>query len=825
MLPLLLAAGSAAGHAAQVDAGSNGAAAATQPAGAVAPSAIERRIDENLRLLTGNNEPYAREIGARELLKLPAPAAWDRLAAVLRNSADSTAQVAACQAIAGLPETRTVLIEPLFELLGAESNTLRRAAAHALARFKSPAVIERLARLARQPTTSAPSSRSDVARLGAIDALGAMGDEKAAIAALMTLLDDASPEIVSATLDRIDDSADADLRDTESAQRWWAENKDLDEREWLHRRNEQLRTRIERMTTAQAQLTARLSATLRNSYYSAAASDRDKILLELLNDPQTEVRTLGIELIDARIGDRKPVTPEIAARVETLIADSSPTVRREAASVLGDLRDKSRVSALLAALNRETDDHVRAGMIAALGRIGGAAATASVIAALNDPSLEVASEAALAVGALAEPGIGSLDVVAAAADGLLNRYEKLDRRAPFTTSASSRKSPPPAVQRDIASTREAFLSAMARIASPRFRPTLVEALKSATTPGVRRAAIRGVAALDDGSSATLIRPLLEDPDASVRASAAEAMGRLTSSATDADLGALAARLDATREPEDAVRARSWESLRALLKARPIEQQYEWAQRFDSPSDTRSLERYAELLGEIERRLAAEPTRAPLTTARSTSARAEPIARWEILDRLGEANLALGRRGVAASYFEQSALAIAAAQRQQADANGRGAHPADPTSGQERQIEPEMLARARQEMLRAVDALLGAHRYDAVLTLVDRNRTGPAAREGDCLLDFSAIAARLEHEISGVVQKKDATDAPDLARAIDQLLLAVAPFSPSERRSLTEARRSLNALMVPPATQSGAERSPASAPAADREDRQSSASKP
>ncbi len=817
ILPLVIVAGGADLFADVSDSISNGAATTTQVSETVAPSVAERMIAENLRLLTGNNEPYAREYGARELLKLPAPAAWDRLAAVLRNSADPVAQIAACQAIASSPERRSVLIEPLFELLRVESGVLRRAAAHALARFKSAAVIERLALLARQPLASGPTVRSPVVRLGAIDALGAMGDEKAAIAALMTLLDDAAPEVVAAALDRIDDSADADLLDAESAHRWWAENKDLDERAWLHRRNEQLRTRIERMSGAAAQLTARLSSTLRNSYYAAAEGDRDKLLLDLLNDPQTEVRALGIELIDARIGDRKPVPPEIAARVETLVSDSSPLVRREAASVLGDLRDKSRVSGLLTALNRETDDHVRAAMIAALGRIGGAAATSAVIGALNDPSLEVAAEAALAVGALAEPGIGSLDVVGAASDGLISRYEKLARQVAVTSRPAPDGGSPAALQRDLSSTREAFLSAMARIASPQFRPILVNALKSARTPGVRRAAIRGLAATDDGSTASMIRPLLDDPDASVRASAAEAMGKLTSSANDVDLAALAARLDAVREPEEAVRSKSWESMRALLKARPIERQFDWAERFNRPADKPALERHVELLGEIERRLASDPARAALTTARSAADGGEPVPRWEILERLGEANLALGKRGVAASYFEQAALASAAAQRQQGDANGRNGRANGTTSGPSRAVDPATLVRARRDMLAAVEALMAAHRYDAVLALIERNRASPGAREADSLLDFAGISERLDREIRAVVNKKDATAAPDLARAIDQLLLADTPFGTSERRTLTDGRRTLDALITPPAAQSGPAHTPSSEPAVERED--------
>src|SRR5262249_7002893 len=200
------------------------------------------------------------------------------------------------------------------------------------------------------------------------------------------LLDDRNPEIVAAALDKIDDSSDVDLLDPAAARAWWEENRYLDQVAWLRRRNEQLRTRVDRAAAGSAALISRLLAALRNVYYAAADPDKDKLLIDFLNDPLAEVRGLGIELIDARITDRKPVSPELTTRVEMLIADVNAPIRRGAVAVLGDLRDKGRVAGLLAALRREPSSPVRAAIISALGRIGGSAATAAVQAALAHPA-------------------------------------------------------------------------------------------------------------------------------------------------------------------------------------------------------------------------------------------------------------------------------------------------------------------------------------------------------------------------------------------------------------------------------------------------------
>ncbi len=688
----------------------------TSPAPALSGAVLERRIAENLRLLTGNNENYAREVGARELLRMPAPAAWDRLAAVLRNSTDPPAQIAVCQAIADSPYRRSVLVEPLFDLIGAEPPALRQVAAAALGRYKNPAVAERLAALARRVESPLP------ARLGAIAALGAMGDDKPAIAALMGLLDDPNPEIVDLVLDKIGDSSDSDLGDVEMARRWWDENKDLDTSAWLTRRNEQLRSRIARIDANAKMLTTRLLAALRSGYYAASELDKPKLLIDLLADPLPEARGLGIELVDALISDRRTVPPEIASRVEALIHDSSAAVRRSAATVLGDLRDKSRAPALLAGLAKEIDSTVRAAQVAALGRIGGSAATQAVINALDDPAPAVAAEAAIALGTLAEQGGLSPEVRGTLIEALLNRYQRIGSGAD--------------------SVREAFLVAMTRIGDPRFAPLFREALTTRRATGVRRAAIRGLAVTDPDHAAEHVRPMLEDPDATIRAAAAEGLGRCARG--DTDLNALLGRLEPNREPDEPARQRAWESVQRILAARTPEEHLAAAERFNRPGANGSLERYVDLMIQLDRRLATQPSAG--------------AARSDVLERLATAQVTLGRATAAAASLEQAAaLAV-----------------------------PSDLQRARANLSRALDIVVEGGRYESLPGLIERAHTlGGAAG----LLDLEAVGGLLQRALVQRAALPDQARATELAAAVRRLLDSGVAFPPSIRDALdAECRR-------------------------------------
>lgn len=687
----------------------------TRPADLPSPAVLERRIAEYKQILTGNNEPATRVVGARELLNLPSPAAWDRVAAILKSSSDPAAQLAICQALASGAARRTVLIDPLLDLLGTKPPALSQAAAVALCRFKEESVIDRLSELASD------SAHPEPMRIAAIRALGSMGDEKHAVARLVPLLDDSSREIVIVALDAIDDNSDIDLTDVDAAKRWWEDNRDLDQLAWLQRRNEQLRTRIQRLDVSNDELTTRLLNATRAAYRIAPETERDKLLLDLLLDPLASVRLLGVDLVNAIITDRKTVPREVAARLATMVDDPNPNVRRQTAGVLGDLRDKALVPRLTSVLAKETDSRVRAAIVGALGRIGGPGAEKAVQSALDDPSPVVVADAATALGALAERGVGTAEGSVTAIAALRARYER--------------------VGSDDDTLRETFLNAMVRIEAVEFRPYFLAALAPELAVGVRRAGIRGVAVTDDGSSAELLRPLLTEANADIRAAGAEALGRCGKS--DDDLTSLISRLDPAVESEEPIRQKAWESVQRILKSRAVEDQIAWADRMQRPGDKAAVSRRVELLSLIDRRLSEQ---SPV-----------PALRMSVVERLGDANSELGQFSAAASFYEQAWTGSAGV-----DA-----------------------ARANRNVGKAFSALLAARGFDGAFAMLDRARASTNGKS--VAIDFQDVAQRVEAAIGELIAKEDAAAAVELARMALERLPTDAELATDRRKSLMRLR--------------------------------------
>jgi HEAT repeat protein len=691
-------------------------ATATAPASVPTASTVDRRITENLQLLTGQNEPKARLLGARGLLLLSESAAWERLAGVLANPDDPLAQMAVCQAVADASEQRPILIGPLLELLASESSELRLASVMALARYRDHGVIDRLSRLAED------NSKTLRQRRAAIETLAAMSDDRKAIEQLIALLDSDDAELASAAMNAIADGSGVELAGAEEARRWWAEVRDLDQSEWLRLRNEQWRQRMRRLEGHAEMLTRRLLAGLRANYHAASESDKPRLLLEHLRDPLPEVRSFGIELVNAIITDRKPVPDEVSAQLATMISDASPVVRRRVVTVLGDLRDRSIAPRLIDAIGREPDGGVRGAIVSALGRIGGEEAAVAVRAALDDPVPAVVSEAALALASVVEPGDLAPDGVADFNEALRSRYERIE--------------PLDAVM------REAFLTSMARIADPSFRPLFLEAIDTRSHVRVRRAALRGLAATDDGTSAPMIRPFLDDPSPGIRLAAAEALGRC--GRTDDDLNTLVQRLDPALETDDPVRLRAWDGVQRILRGRSVEEQLSWAERFNRSDNTVAMERYAALLGQIERRLAERNPPPPL--------------RYDVLDRLGDANVVLGRHASAAAFFEQSFLGRLAAGHEGAES----------------------------AMLNTLEALLVARRFDAVAALLSRAGANGAVGSGSATLDLDKIAARLDATLNDRLVRDEIDAATALADQIERWLESN-PLLGEERRAALQTR--------------------------------------
>lgn len=128
--------------------------------------------------------------------------------------------------------------------------------------------------------------------------------------------------------------------------------------------------------------------------YLSRADHAFEVLLQLLNDASTKVRSTAIH--NARNWGNKQLSPELVP----LLADDDSNVRSAAASALELCGTADAIPALAARLS-DTDQNVRFYAAVAIRRLGGSSAVLdSLYGALGDPYSHVRSVAAQIVGAL-----------------------------------------------------------------------------------------------------------------------------------------------------------------------------------------------------------------------------------------------------------------------------------------------------------------------------------------------------------------------------------------------------------------------------------------
>jgi len=549
----------------------------------------QRRFNDFVDLLKEQNTPKARRTGARELLDRGWPQAIRVLLEVLQNGKDPMAQIAVIEVIAETGEPSPRFIHPLITLLGSKDETIRDAAADALARYNNGGVVDRLSGLARGTGQPMPDAAM---RIAAIRALSQMSDRREAMEALMTLLEDANLDVRVKAAQAVRDAAGIDFgQDIRAIQKWWQ----LDsERTDVGRSRDRYLVKIKQNRALQKDLEAVQSilvATLRKFYLRMPDAQKIDTLLEYFEDPMSDVRLLGLELVNAMQTDRKPVPEPVLKRLRRMVSDPSSKVRREVVVTLRDLHDAADAKLILAQLRLETDGTVRAAMLNALGRLGAPEAISVMIESLSSNDKQVVAEGALGLAVLGEEGHVPAERLAPAIKPLKDCYGKL--------AAGDQQ------------LREQLLEAMARIADPQFAPIFREALVSKNDGTalvgkndavVRQAAARGIGALGKPENAQLLIDHLSDPDPGVRRTVVDALARI---AKPEHLENLFSRLDAKNESDATVRIKAWEGIRQILRGLDVGEQRRWiTARLDPKADKATAERYVELMTEIEKGLAA-----------------------------------------------------------------------------------------------------------------------------------------------------------------------------------------------------------------------------
>ncbi|MFH1419009.1 MAG: HEAT repeat domain-containing protein [Planctomycetota bacterium] len=576
-----------------------------------------KELDELLSLVTGNNTADARKLGAKKLLDVGTDAANERLASVLRQTPpDHAAQIAVCRAVAESPQPQPTLVDPLISLLGGGTDVLDAVVIDALRVCDNGRVVDRLRPIA------ADGSQHKERRQAAIRALGALGENMKAVAALIELAGAENGDIQAAALVAFRHATGTKRMNLETARAWWSRHASMSSDDWLRAINRRHLAEIRELRARTNVLTERLIAAYREAYVRLPEGDHERQLVLFLEDGLPEVREFGLDLVNAMITDRKEVGQEIKTRLAEMISDSQEGLRLKVALIVGDLRLTGSVSRLVQALEAERDSAVRAAFANAIGRLDGLEAVDALIGRLGDEAPSVVGEAALALANIARRTMDADPQVAARITVAL-----LDRLKSVQPSAED--------------LRVKFLDAMSRIGSEPFRKVFGEEMASQRSVPVRRAAIAGLAGFGDAAAAAQIRPLTSAPEPEIRAAAAGALGKCGQG--EADLAVLVNRLDGNGEPDATVRQRAWEAYVLVAQRLPAQDHLRIAEQFAVPNDEVSQRRQLELLTALRN----NPKRFEQVGS------GQPDGRVTLLESMADAHEQLGEFAAAAAALTQA----------------------------------------------------------------------------------------------------------------------------------------------------------------------------
>ena len=532
------------------------------------PDHLEQLANCRAGIVDRQARPEDRRRWIDTLLAFDTPEAKTLVVELLQLSENPAAQQALCEVIGERarknPERLdSAFLEPLIELLGAETGDLRAAAAQALADFPGEQVPAKLGAFAAQDNVPL------LKRLAAIDALAAKVNRREVVRELMTLLDAGVPEITTRVTAALEPAARDTLGDDPDAWRaWWERKSKLSDIAWLTDRLDMYRDRYreraeafetyrEKTCARQEALAVRISELQRELFHGFAAEQQRARLVEWLTDPLPEVRQSALGIIRARIADEgQGPAGEVLAALLRLLNDESPAMRREVVLIVQNLNDPATVDAVLDRLEKEQDPATRHAIFKAIGKLQSEDAVPALVReiASTDSHPACVREAALALGQIT------------------NRLEETEERQEAIEALRSRyrlaRDGDPAL-------RAALVTAMAGVAPASFAPELIEAVES-NDPATLRPAIRGLATIGNASKLPRLRALTTDPDPLVRRAALEAVMKL--GGEDADLESVLARLNPAIEPNELVREAAWRAFREYNVDKPIADQIGSARR-------------------------------------------------------------------------------------------------------------------------------------------------------------------------------------------------------------------------------------------------------
>jgi HEAT repeat protein len=542
----------------------------TSPSASLSP---EEDLQQYLTRLAANlsQGPLAqRDEAAQRLMEIDSPQTHLMLSKSLQGD-DERAQNACAKAIAEGRAVDPQWIGPLLPLL--DKDHTADAASRAVARFDTePRAYERLIALTQ--------SRQQASRMAMIRAMGQIV-QKPVAAALVAIVADPSEDVParSTALESLQELSGQVSNGTDARkwQGWLDARKALNLAEWRSRVLAEQHPILQRLDAADRDrmkvFKDQIAQQFSDQYGRLLPAEKSKLLLDLLNASDADVRDIGVRLVGgAAIQEGRPITDDIRARLIDLVGDASPDVRQQVVSVLKKIADPNAVDAILTQLQVENDTQVKIDLLDAVARQPTAKAIPVVERMIKDPSPQVAASAAAALRAIATNP--NCKISPAQAKQVFDDLQSL---------LQSRTGAPgmPSAEPGAGELRAAIVGAMAALStadSATAMDLFPRLLDPNEPPRVRQRALSGLAGLGEQSGDIIAHELdpNTEPDPSVRETAAISLGKVGSFT-------YAKQLDTSSrpqyEPAKEVREAAWKAFQSLLPAASTHDLANWGEIF------------------------------------------------------------------------------------------------------------------------------------------------------------------------------------------------------------------------------------------------------
>jgi HEAT repeat protein len=403
------------------------------------------------------------------------------------------------------------------------------------------------------------ANAGEAARVRAVRALGSLSDKETA-QFLVQLVQGDDPRIGQPVSEAAADAL-TELTGQESIGRdaglwaqWWQQQANKTPEQFMADRRAEREGSARQLAVRVREMTAAIAKDVTDTHRLIAdPREREANILARLKNPLPEYRAAGAQLVNFEQINGRTVGQPVKDRLLELIADSSPDVRRSVAGAFAAINDPKAAPLLLAQLRRERIPANRLALLTALTPTRDVAAVPDLIAALADPSFQVAEEAAKA---LAEVGPEVAKNPASSGQVAQALVVALDR---------TRK-------RGATQLREQIVYAMVPLKNPDLINPLIKLLPpdaELTSPGLRTAAARALGQMtvrketQDKIAQALAASL--DPrherERAVRLEAAQALGLVGG---PGQAGILLNSMNPANEPDPETREGAWKSLTNLF---------------------------------------------------------------------------------------------------------------------------------------------------------------------------------------------------------------------------------------------------------------------